>query len=247
MSDTPRKRPGSIYRPGNSGMAPSGAAPAGKTGADWWRRYTRRSFWIKAAIICSVALIGFLSLRYWWREMRWRWIVVHHSADDIGSMERYRRYHVEVKGWDDIAYHFVINNGSDGTSPGQIEVSDRWISRLHNASTRNAFVNQFGIAVVVVGNFELHGMHPLQKEALIQFLARLSQDYDIPPERIVGHREVQETVTVCPGKYVNMVELREQVAAQLQRSQNSSLDAEPDDSSMAAVVPKMPYAQWVNE
>ncbi|MEQ9363931.1 MAG: peptidoglycan recognition family protein [Leptospirales bacterium] len=150
---------------------------------------------------------------YWWEEMRWRYILIHHTASDIGNLDYYKKFHVEQRGWSDIAYHFIVNNGSMNTTIGQIEESDLWKDRKANLSTRNWYANYFGIAVVLVGNFERHKPPPLQQEALITLLTNLARKYDIPPDRIVGHREVQNTA--CPGKHLNMNEVRAAVKKNL--------------------------------
>ena len=145
--------------------------------------------------------------------MRWRYILIHHTASDIGNMDYYKKFHVEQRGWSDIAYHFIINNGSMNTTVGEIEESTLWAERKPNLSTRSWYANYFGIAVVLVGNLERHEAPPLQREALITLLTNLARRYDIPPERIVGHREIQNTA--CPGKYLHMPGIRQAVAANL--------------------------------
>lgn len=174
-------------------------------------RWTRYSPWILAALgLLAFSAIG---ARYYWRELRFRYIVVHHTASNYGNLEYYRRLHVEERGWSDIAYHFVINNGTDNTSMGEIQESELWRERQPNHSTRVWFVNYFAIAVVMVGDFERRPPPARQQDALVGLLARLARDHNIAPERIIGHREVQNTA--CPGRYLDMVDVRAQVAARL--------------------------------
>jgi len=162
-------------------------------------------------IFCIVSV--FAGARYWWREHRFRYIVVHHTASDYGDLKYYREVHQKERGWSDIAYHFLINNGTANTSMGQIEESDLWKTRSRNFSTKVDYINYFGIAVVLVGNFENHKVPPVQRESLINLLVRLAKTYDIPPDRIIGHRELQQTA--CPGKHLNMSEIRESVKKSL--------------------------------
>src|SRR5438093_11294418 len=54
----------------------------------------------------------------------WRWIVIHHSASESGSMAVFDKEH-RAKGWDGVGYHFVIGNGTNSRD-GQIEVTPRW-------------------------------------------------------------------------------------------------------------------------
>ena len=155
-------------------------------------------------IIIAILLILFLGIRYWWREMRWRYIVIHHTGSDIGNLEFYRKIHSER--WGDIAYHIIINNGTDNTAVGQIEYSQRWINRQNHYSTKKTYLNYFGIAIALVGDFESHPLPPIQKQVFIRFLKNLMQEYNIPPERVIGHREIQNTK--CPGKNISMVKIR---------------------------------------
>ncbi len=161
-------------------------------------------------LLIAITIIIFLLLgtRYWWREMRWRYIIIHHTASDVGNLAFYRKQHKAR--WGDLAYHILIENGSLDTARGQIEYSQRWHKRQYNASTKKTYLNYFGIAVALVGNFENHPVPTIQAQTLVKLLLRLSDKYNIPPSRIIGHGEVQNTK--CPGKYIQISELRELIA-----------------------------------
>ena len=161
-----------------------------------------RPHFIIILIIIAVLFLG----RYCWREYRWRFIVIHHTASESGNLDYIRKIHIKERGWHDIAYHFVINNGSMGTAPGQIEISDLWLSREANLSTQLNYVNIFAISVVLIGNFENQDIPHLQKESLIRLLTNLSIKYGIPPERVIGHGEIQNTA--CPGGHIDMNGIR---------------------------------------
>ena len=163
-----------------------------------------------AAVLASLLLwpVG----RYLWREHRWRWIVVHHTGSDTGDLATIRKLHKQ-KGWKEAAYHFIINNGSRGTVAGQVEVTDRWKNRENAGSTQRSYVNTFGLAVVLVGNLERHPPPLQQREALLNLLTRLAREYGIPPGRIRGHGELQNTK--CPGRYIKMAQIRKEVQERL--------------------------------
>ncbi|MCB1173522.1 MAG: N-acetylmuramoyl-L-alanine amidase [Leptospiraceae bacterium] len=179
--------------------------------SDWQRgplvRYLR---WVLIGmlVLMTVYPVG----RYIWREYRWRWIIVHHTGSDNGNLDWIIREH-QAKGWKDAAYHFVVNNGSRDTVAGQIEISQRWQDRENAGSTQRSYVNEFGIAIVMIGNLQNHPPPLLQREALLSLLVRLASKYDIPPERIRGHNELQNTK--CPGKHLDMQQVRREVAAKL--------------------------------
>lgn len=187
--------------------------PSARRQAAWqnitrlFRKLRLRHFFLFTVFI----LFSTLGLRYCWREMRWRYIVIHHTAADIGNLEFYRKLHQSR--WGELAYHIIINNGSDNTAAGQIEYSKGWRERKNHYSTRKSYLNYFGIAIALVGDFDKHPMPSIQKQIFIRLLINLAREYSIPPERIIGHREVQNTK--CPGRYIDMVEVRSLVAKSL--------------------------------
>lgn len=172
----------------------------------------------KILISLLIILVLFFFIRYLWKEKRWRYIVIHHTASDYGNLEYYKKLHQEEKGWEDIAYHFIINNGTFQTIPGQIEESDLWKKKKSGYSTKNWLVNNFGIAIVIVGNLEEHPPLPQQYESLLNLILLLAKKYNIPPERIFGHREIQNTK--CPGKYLNMAKIRKEIQNRLKNFKN---------------------------
>lgn len=162
-----------------------------------------------AAGVIALSAAAYQGSIWWWKEKRWNWIIIHHTASDYGNLAYFRDMHQRERGWKDIAYHFLINNGTAGTAPGQIEESDLWKRREANTSTKVAQANQFGIAVVLVGNFENHAVSARQMEALLNLVLRLKREYNIPLNHIVGHRELWQTA--CPGKHLNMADLRRKI------------------------------------
>jgi N-acetylmuramoyl-L-alanine amidase len=163
-------------------------------------------------ILAGAAVFGLVAVQvstWWWKEKRWNWIIIHHTASDYGNLAYFRDLHQRERGWKDIAYHFLINNGTAGTAPGQIEESDLWKRREGGYSTKVSQANQFGIAVVLVGNFENHKVSARQMEALLNLVLRLKREYNIPLNHIVGHRELWQTA--CPGKHLNMADLRRRI------------------------------------
>jgi len=59
-----------------------------------------------------VLLIALFLVFFLYKQVKampsWTGIVIHHSDTLSGTVESIRRYHIEVKGWDDIGYHYVI-------------------------------------------------------------------------------------------------------------------------------------------
>jgi N-acetyl-anhydromuramyl-L-alanine amidase AmpD len=141
----------------------------------------------------------------------WRWIIIHHSATPAGNAAVFDRTH-RRKGWDELAYHFVIGNGT-GSGDGQIEVGSRWPKQkwgAHAKTPDNQF-NDFGIGICLVGNFDIDRPTSAQLRSLTKLLAYLTKTYHIPPGRLLGHGEIKPTD--CPGRNMNIAEVRRTVAA----------------------------------
>jgi N-acetyl-anhydromuramyl-L-alanine amidase AmpD len=133
----------------------------------------------------------------------WKYIVLHQSASASGNYDQIDREHRKVLGYDGCGYHFVIGNGS-GSSDGQIEVAQRWNNQKAGAHCRNARTNdadEYGIGIVLVGDFDQQPPTPRQIAAAQTLVAYLSQRYKIAPTGVRTHAHLAATPTVCPGKY----------------------------------------------
>jgi hypothetical protein len=142
------------------------------------------------------------------RANNWRWIVIHHSATGAGSVAAFDRMHKQ-KGWDECGYHFVIGNGTESRD-GQVEVGPRWPKQkwgAHAKTADNRF-NDYGIGVCLVGNFDVSRPTARQHQELARLVAHLMKTYNIPPERVIGHRDAK--ATECPGRYMNIAVVRQQ-------------------------------------
>ncbi len=136
----------------------------------------------------------------------WQWIILHHSDTPVGSAAMFDRAH-RAKGWDELGYHFVIGNGTE-TRDGQVEVGSRWKTQKWGAHTKtpdNRF-NNYGIGICLVGNFEVDRPSPAQMQSLAKLTAYLMTTYNIPPSRVLGHRDCKPTD--CPGRNLSVAEVR---------------------------------------
>jgi len=130
----------------------------------------------------------------------WRYIVVHHSATDRGNAASFDRSH-RRRGWDELGYHFVIDNG-DGGPDGRIEVGSRWKKQkwgAHTGGTPNNEYNNHGIGICLVGDFCNKMPSRAQIASLERLVRRLASKYRIDPDNVIGHREGPNASTVCPG------------------------------------------------
>lgn len=130
---------------------------------------------------------------------RWKYIIVHHSATDIGSSAMFDKAH-KNKGWEGVGYDFVIDNGTYGKGDGQIETTPRWTRQETGAHCKAGGMNEKGIGICLVGNFSSGHISSSQMRSLI-YLVKLLQDYyHIPSSNVIGHGKVPGAQTECPGR-----------------------------------------------
>jgi hypothetical protein len=131
----------------------------------------------------------------------WRWIVIHHSATDVGGAASFGRAH-QKKWVNGLGYDFVIGNGSE-TADGEIEVGPRWLRQREGIDGAHAGVekyNKHGIGICLVGDFDERQPSPKQMAALRNLTRHLMERYGISKQNILPHREVKVGHTECPGK-----------------------------------------------
>lgn len=134
-----------------------------------------------------------------------RGICVHHTASPRATttVEEIRRHHVEVNGWSDIGYHYIILG--DGT----LKVG----RPAHLMGAGALGFNQGVLHIAVCGNFDTEALTHQQIHTLQQLLAVLCKRHRLNETAIIGHRDVSKTTpyvkvggrwvstaTACPGR-----------------------------------------------
>lgn len=145
---------------------------------------------------------------------RWTHLVVHHSGIEAGNAKSYDAGHRRRGMENGLAYHFVIGNGRD-SGDGQIEVGPRWTRQVHGGHVRSEAMNEHGIGICLVGNFERRTPGKKQLASLYSLLDWLRADGlpgDRPP-RVTVHRWVDRNHTVCPGRRFPYAELARRYGA----------------------------------
>ncbi len=132
----------------------------------------------------------------------WKYVVVHHSANATGGYDQIDRDHRKILGFEGCGYHFVIGNGTDSPD-GQIEVAERWLNQRQGVHCRNGKtpdVNEYGIGICLVGNFDQAAPTEKQVAAARALVAYLGDRYRVAADRIGTHEEFANGPTACPGK-----------------------------------------------
>jgi N-acetylmuramoyl-L-alanine amidase len=134
------------------------------------------------------------------QRARWKFIIVHNSGTRQGSARVFDYYHRHVRRMKNgLAYHFVIGNGTS-TRNGQIEIGERWIKQMRGGHVHSDYMNNIGLGICLVGDFNRDQPTRAQLEAceeLIKYLQeRCGSKMQVRP-----HREVNPPrwATDCPG------------------------------------------------
>ena len=130
----------------------------------------------------------------------WQWIVIHHSATRAGNAEVFDSAHRARGMINGLAYHFVIDNGTDGKADGFIETGARWIKQMHGGHCRQAYINEQGIGVCLVGDFSRDQPTGKQMDSLVILVRGLQEQFHIPDDHVLGHGEVIGEFSECPGR-----------------------------------------------
>lgn len=170
----------------------------------------RRKFLIASGVVVtSTALAGF----YWPR--RWKYIVIHHSAGNYGTIEFLQQVHRERQAGDPIdaiPYHYVIGNGN-GLGMGEVASDWRQGADLWGAhvSGNNMDRNLRGIGICLIGNYEENHVPKRQYDELLRLTRQLMSEYSISADNVHGHGHVEGEQTKCPGRNFPMKKFRKQL------------------------------------
>jgi len=123
----------------------------------------------------------------------WTRITIHHTDTASDNPDQrvasIQDYHVRVKGWDDIGYHFLI--AEDGRFWHGRPLSKQGAHVLHE--------NEENIGIAFIGSY---GKQPPPEAALAtcrQLLQNLQRHYCIPNTRVYFHSDL--AATGCPGSW----------------------------------------------
>lgn len=141
----------------------------------------------------------FHNMVYLYPSSKWHYIIVHHTATEIGNATLIHRTHHDRGFWNGLGYHFLIDNGSLGKGDGQIEMSPRWVKQQNGAHCRAGGMNHQAVGIALVGNFNEEMPTKNQLHSLAVLINALRRYYRIPTNHVMGHRDVSGANTDCPG------------------------------------------------
>ncbi len=124
-------------------------------------------------------------------------LVIHHSEREEDSAEFIRERHLK-RGFEDIGYHYLIDEKGNLFFGRSIEFCGAHVYG-HNTNS---------LGICLMGNFDKKNPSKIQMNKLVLFIKDLLKKYNLSPEKVLGHREFKGVTKSCPGKFVNMEELR---------------------------------------
>ncbi len=131
---------------------------------------------------------------------RWKYIVIHHSGVNTGTLAGMDRYHREVRHMENgLAYHFVIGN-DHGLGDGQIGVGSRWTKQLDGGHLISDDQNRVSLGICLVGNFDETEPTERQLARLTALVRALMVRCRLKPEAIKTHQQINVVHTRCPGR-----------------------------------------------
>jgi hypothetical protein len=128
-----------------------------------------------------------------------RYLTIHHTAgaasevDPAAVMRSIQSYHIDVNGWCDIGYHFLVSH--NGTI---FQGRDTVLRQGAHVGGHN----QDNVGISLMGNFETETVGSSQWNGLVRIASWLSNTYSIAKDRnhILGHQEWPVQSTLCPGQ-----------------------------------------------
>ncbi|MBI3505183.1 MAG: N-acetylmuramoyl-L-alanine amidase [Proteobacteria bacterium] len=143
----------------------------------------------------------------------WR-LTLHHTegrysdtlADSLREVKGIQDFHMNGRGWSDIAYHFLID-GAGNIIEGRPE-------GIKGAHAGNGELNAGNVGICMLGSYHPPRNDQPTADQLESFAALgryLKQKYDIDPKNLKGHRDWKSTD--CPGNilYARLPMLRQAI------------------------------------
>jgi len=131
-------------------------------------------------------------------------IIVHHTSRVNMTAEQCHEFHQKERGWSGIGYNFFIEK--DGTI---VE------GRGHHVGAHAYGFNRTSIGICMTGDFDIENPTYKQWTSFLKLSVYIMKQYQLSPHQVLGHRELEGVQKSCPGKLVNLNEVRHQIAEYL--------------------------------
>jgi hypothetical protein len=146
------------------------------------------------------------------QDNRWTSIVIVHSGEPAGSPEDIASEH-KALGYDGLGFHFVVGNGKR-MGDGEIHVGYRWLDQQPGADlsgVNSSFSSADAIEICLVGDGDRRPFSDEQLYRLAQLVHALSDELDIPADRVLLHKDLGGTSS--PGQFFPRAEFEQLLAS----------------------------------
>lgn len=144
-----------------------------------------------------------------------KYIILHHSLTKDGktvSWDNIRDYHVNVRGWSSVGYHFCVEDVDNSIEILMGRMPDRV-----GAHAKEMHMNSRSLGICCVGNFNLEIPSEAKLKKLEELVNWIQYEYKIPVDNVLGHRDVglmagydwtKDQYKSCPGKLFPLEEFK---------------------------------------
>ena len=139
-------------------------------------------------------------------RQNWRGVVVHHTAGPDSErleMDDIDRMHINVEGWADIGYHFVVER----VESDYVAMMGRPMNRVGAHCKHH---NYLYLGVALVGDFTAAPPPDAQLRVAAELVAALLDQHGLQRNKVYAHGELRPTE--CPGKAFPWARFRALVA-----------------------------------
>ncbi|WP_288818455.1 peptidoglycan recognition family protein [uncultured Micrococcus sp.] len=156
------------------------------------------------------------------------YLVIHHTTTPnvtdgsreaaIEIAQRVQNGHINQH-WGDSGQHFTVSRGGFALearhgSKFALEKGDRFILGVHALG-----FNAYALGIECEGTYMVNPPPQKMYEGLLHLCTYICQQYDLPPSRIIGHRDLVRTSCCGDAFYAKLPVLREDVKVSLERGE----------------------------
>lgn len=142
---------------------------------------------------------GWLPLEKGKEEAEIKKITIHHGGveftaeeDPVEAIRNLQKWSRAEKEWIDIPYHFMID--LDGNIYETRPINYPGDTNTEYDPTGHALIE-------IMGNYEIQKFKAVQIKSLVEIIAFLAKEFNVPLTEIKTHKDYSE-LTACPGKGV---------------------------------------------
>jgi hypothetical protein len=143
-------------------------------------------------------------------KANWTSIVIHHSGSIVGSPESIEAEH-QARNFRGLGHHFIIGNGN-GMEDGRIHMGYRWMDQLpgaHAGGEQGQYYNMHAVSICLVGDGNRRAFTSVQMHRLVELVAALCRELNIPKDKVLLHSEIAPTDD--PGSLFPEIEFRREL------------------------------------